>query len=163
MRDIPLEPLTKRAFSQFGEVVELENAVAVEINQGFAARFNRLASIDVGAEQGEVNVSLFIARPRPVPVEVTLMERHPLGSQLFFPLQDRSWIVVTCRDPSDASGYRAFQASGRQGVNYARNIWHSPLLAHGSEARFLCVDRFGPGSNLEEHALEPSRRRRVAI
>ena len=40
-------------------------------------------------------------------------------------------------------------ASGRQGVNYARNAWHHPLLVL-EESRFLVVDRKGPGKNLEE-------------
>jgi ureidoglycolate lyase len=81
------------------------------------------------------------------------MERHPLGSQIFYPLQDQPWLVVVCGDPEDASSFRAFQATGRQGVNYARNVWHHPLLVNANESRFFVVDRKGPGNNLEEHWL----------
>ncbi len=56
------------------------------------------------------------------------MERHPLGSQAFVPLQDRPWLVVVCAAPDDLASYRAFTATGLQGVNYARNVWHHPLL-----------------------------------
>ena len=82
------------------------------------------------------------------------MERHPLGSQLFMPLISRPWLVVVCTDPSVASSYRAFVASGAQGVNYARNCWHHPLLVVGETSPFIVVDRKGGGNNLEEEWLE---------
>jgi ureidoglycolate lyase len=88
---------------------------------------------------------------------ITIMERHPDGSQLFCPLQDRAWLVVVCRDPHDPSTYRAFVASGRQGVNYARGVWHHPLLVLDRDSRFLVVDRAGPGANLEEAHLAPAQ------
>lgn len=148
------EPLTKQAFAPFGDVIETEGAAHYGINQGFAERFNDLANVDVTSEGGSTNVSLFEANPRPSPIAITLMERHPLGSQIFFPLQDRPWLVVVCADPHDASTYRAFTASGRQGVNYARNVWHHPLLVRDAASRFLIVDRKGPGNNLEEVWLD---------
>jgi ureidoglycolate lyase len=157
MHQIIPQPLTRTAFAAFGDVVETGGADAVEINQGFARRYNALAGIDVASGGASVNVSLFEARPRPQPIEIRLMERHPLGTQLFMPLQDRPWLVLVCADPRDLSGYRAFTASGRQGVNYARNVWHHPLLVFGENERFLVVDRLTPG-NLEEVWLdEPCR------
>jgi ureidoglycolate lyase len=163
MKQIPVETLTKEAFAPFGEVVEREGAALVPINQGYADRCNGLASVDVAARGGAVNVSIFVARPRPAPIAIDLMERHPDGSQMFYPLQDRPWLVVVCGDPDDAASYRAFRASGRQGVNYARNVWHHPLLVLDPESRFLIVDRSGPGANLEERFLAPERRLAVSV
>jgi ureidoglycolate lyase len=157
MHTIPIAPLTKSAFAPFGDVVELEGAKVIPINQGFATRVNGLAAIDVAIAGGSVNVSLFAAKARPKPIAIELMERHPLGSQLFYPLQDTRWLIVVCGDPHDPATYRAFAASGRQGVNYARNAWHHPLLVHADDERFIVVDRSGPGNNLEEVWLEPSR------
>jgi ureidoglycolate lyase len=153
MHQVIPSPLTKAAFAPFGDVVESDGAEPVEINQGFATRFNRLAGIDVTAGGAPVNISLFDARPRPQPIEIKVMERHPLGSQLFFPLQDKPWLVLVCADPRDLESYHAFIASGRQGVNYARNVWHHPLLVLGEAERFLIVDRPG-GGNLEEVWLD---------
>lgn len=141
-------PLTRSTFSPFGDVIEMEGAAHYSINQGFAERFNDLAHIDVS--DGAVNISLFMAQPRPQPVAIEIMERHPLGTQLFFPLQDRPWLTVVCQDPQDRNSYHAFAATGRQGVNYAPNIWHHPLLVLDAGSRFLIVDRKGPGKNLEE-------------
>ena len=153
MRQITPQPLTKAAFESFGDVIETSGAAPVEINQGFARRFNHLAGVDISADGAVGNISLFEASPRPQPVEIKLMERHPLGSQLFMPLQDRPWLVLVCHDPHVPDSYRAFTASGRQGVNYARNVWHHPLLVLGDDERFLVIDRLS-ADNLEEVWLD---------
>ena len=154
MRLMSPQPLTPEAFRPFGDVIEMAGVAPITINQGFAERFNDLAHVDVTAEGGATNVSLFLCTPRPLPIAIKLMERHPLGSQIFFPLQDRPWLVLVAADVHDMASYRAFTASGRQGVNYARNVWHHPLLVLDAESRFIIVDRKGPGNNLEEVWLE---------
>jgi ureidoglycolate lyase len=144
------QPLTRAAFTPFGEVVEIEGAQHFPINQGYAERYNDLARVDASA----TNVSIVIAKPRPSPIRLDLMERHPLGSQIFYPLQDRPWLVVVCGNPSDPASFRAFAATGRQGVNYTRNVWHHPLLVVDTDSRFMVVDRKGKGGNLEEKILD---------
>lgn len=148
-----IHPLTKAGFAPFGEVIEMDGAQHFPINQGFAERFNDLARVDVEA----VNISIVVAKPRAKPIAITLMERHPLGSQIFYPLQDRPWLVLVCGDPKDRASFRAFSATGRQGINYARNTWHHPLLVLEAESRFLVVDRKGPGANLEEMSIDEIR------
>ena len=161
MLALAVAPLTKAGFAPFGEVVETADVKPKLINEGFAERFDDLANIDVATEGGEVNISLFIGSARPVPLVIKLMERHPLGSQLFMPLSGAPWLVVVCTDPDVLSSYRAFAASGRQGVSYARNCWHHPLLVAGDASPFLVIDRKGPGSNLEERWLEEANWLRV--
>lgn len=158
MHRISIAPLTKAAFAPFGEVVEMDGADVISINQGFATRVDNLAQVDVATGGASVNVSLFVGKARPLPIDVKLMERHPLGTQLFFPLQDKSWLVLVCSDPLVPTTFRAFEASGRQGVSYARNTWHHPLLVLTDEERFLVIDRKGPGNNLEEVWLDDQHR-----
>lgn len=150
-----IEPLTQAGFARFGEVIEMDGAHHHLINQGYAERFHDLARIDTGAEGGETIVSLARARPRPLPIEIAFVERHPLGSQIFYPLHDRDWLIVVAEPelPPSAQTLRAFRASSRQGINYARNVWHYPLLALEAESDFLIIDRKGPGNNLEEAQL----------
>jgi ureidoglycolate lyase len=159
---LAVAPLTKAGFAPFGEVVETADVKPKLINEGFARRYDDLAKVDVAAAGGEVNISLFIGAARPVPVLIKMMERHPLGSQLFVPLHEVPWLVVVCADPAIPSSYRAFAASGRQGVNYARNCWHHPLLVTGEASPFVVVDRKGEGSNLEEKWLEEANWLRIA-
>ncbi len=143
-----VEPLTKATFAPFGEVIEMAGT-PLSINQGFADRFDDLCKV----EGDGIKVSLFEARPRPLPIKIDLMERHPLGSQAFYPLQDEAWLVLVCADPNDETTFRCFRASGTQGVNYARNTWHFPLLVF-ARSRFIVVDRKGSGVNLEEVMLK---------
>jgi ureidoglycolate lyase len=144
------EPLTADAFRPFGDVIETAGAAPRTINQGYAQRFNDLCKIDVAQAGGEVNVSLFTANARPTPVAIQLMERHPLGSQAFVPMQNRDWLVLVCDDPLQVSSYRLFAATGQQGVNYGRGVWHHPLLVFDDASHFLIIDRKGPGDNLDE-------------
>ena len=150
MRILRPVPLTRKDFKPFGDVIEMEGSAHYTINQGFTERFNDLCLVDVAAEGGTTNVSLFLGQPRPAPIAIKLMERHPLGSQAFLPLQDRPWLVLVAEDVHDHSSYRAFTATGQQGVNYARNVWHHPLLVMDADSRFLIIDRKGPGNNLDE-------------
>ena len=42
-------------------------------------------------------------------------------------------------------------------MNYARGVWHHPLLVLGDHERFIVIDRAGPGTNLEEVRLDAER------
>lgn len=152
---LTIEPLTAAAFKPFGEVIDTSGD-HITINAGFARRFNDLCGVET-AEGGQTNVSIFVARARALPLEVGMMERHPLGSQAFMPLQNSPWLVIVCTDPDDPTSYRAFAATGTEGVNYARNTWHFPLVTFADGDRFLVVDRKGPGNNLEERFLSEAR------
>ncbi len=157
---IPVMPLTREAFASFGDVIDVSGGLPITINEGFAERVNGLAKVDIKGNTGIVNVSLFTARARLQPVAIRMMERHPHASQLFYPLQDNPWLVVVCDDPHRTDSYRAFRASGRQGVNYACNVWHHPLLVLADGERFMVVDRGDhspvPLNNLEEVWLDKS-------
>lgn len=125
------------------------------INQGTTERFHDLADLQLNHVGGKPIVSIFESQPRPNPIRLEVMERHPLGSQAFYPLQDREWLVVVAHgpDPLSFENLRAFRASGQQGVNYAPNVWHHPLLVLDPDSRFLVIDRKGPGDNLQEQAF----------
>jgi ureidoglycolate lyase len=79
---LPVEPLTAAAFREFGDVIEAGgDAQQFTINEGFAVRHHDLARVDVSAGGGRVGLSIFRARPRTLPMQLSVMERHPLGSQ----------------------------------------------------------------------------------
>ncbi|MGT2444058.1 ureidoglycolate lyase [Ensifer adhaerens] len=148
---LKIEPLTREAFAPFGTIIEADPATMRHINGGNTERFHGLARADVVGDGANVIINIFRGQPRSFPYSVTMMERHPLGSQSFSPLDDRPWLVVVADDEDGRPGTpRVFQANGRQGVNYGRNVWHHPLMSVGAVSDFLIVDREGPGNNLEE-------------
>ncbi len=80
-----------------------------------------------------------------------MMERHPLGSQAFLPLGDVKYLVVVApAGEFDPAGLRAFYAEGWQGVNYARGVWHHPLIALERVSDFVVMDRGGEQPNCDE-------------
>lgn len=148
---LTIEPLTQAAFAPFGTVIETDPASLRLINGGSTERFHALAYVDVTGEGGRVIINIFRGQPRSFPYSLTMMERHPLGSQSFSPIGGGSWLAVVAPDDNGKPGFpRVFLATGSQGVNYGRNVWHHPLMAVGAVSDFLVVDREGPGNNLVE-------------
>ena len=150
---LTIEPLSAQAFRPFGDVIEAsETARHFPINEGYAERYHDLATIDVGREGGHALVNIFRAKPRTLPFKLSVMERHPLGSQAFVPLSPLPYLVVVApavATGSDGDGtpdvhaIRCFVAGAGQGVNYARGTWHHPLIALHANCDFLVLDRGG--------------------
>ncbi|BDT68049.1 ureidoglycolate lyase [Comamonadaceae bacterium OS-1] len=158
MTTLVIEPLTAEAFRPFGDVIEAsDNARHFSINDGFAERYHDLACIDVESGDGRAILSIFKALPRSLPMQLVLLERHPLGSQVFMPLSGMPYLVVVVEagPVPDLAQIRCFRAEPGQGVNYARGTWHHPLIALQAPSDFLVVDRGGqPGdANCDEHPL----------
>ncbi len=145
------EPLTAAAFAAYGDVVEARGDSAL-INSGTARRFGDLAGIDVAADDGRPCVSIYRATPCTLPLHIRMLERHPLGSQLFIPLSGERFLVVVAPAAAvpDRAAVRAFVTDGHQGVNYRRGTWHHPLIALAGAGTFLVIDRAGPGPNCDE-------------
>jgi ureidoglycolate lyase len=164
MRELTPEPLTAAVFAPFGRVIEASDAaVKLDINQGHAVRYERLADVDVEEGGGTGAISLFRAQPLAEPV-LKVFERHPLGSQSFVPLGGRPYLVaVAPAGAFDPAAVRVFRAEGHQGVHYAKGTWHHFLLVLDADSDFLVVDRAGPGDNCDEIALAPGDRIRVKL
>lgn len=160
MREIEARPLTRAAFAPFGDVIATEGAHHFPINDGTTERYHDLARVQARGDDARVLVSIFRGQPFAPPVDLGPLERHPLGSQAFVPLNGRPYLVVVA-PPGEAlevAALEAFLARGDQGVNYHAGVWHHPLIALEAVSDFLVVDRGGPGDNCETRALpEPVR------
>lgn len=148
---LQVQPLTAQAFADFGEVIDSAGHVPVPINNGMTERYHALARVDTGGADGHALINLFHALPYELPLLLKEMERHPLGSQAFVPLQPQPFIVVVAPvgECVQMGELRAFITDGRQGVNYRRGVWHHSLIALQAPTRFLVVDRGGPGNNCD--------------
>ncbi|MDF2366111.1 ureidoglycolate lyase [Sneathiella sp.] len=148
---LKIEPLTRKAFASFGDVIETDGAENFIINNGSTIRFHDLAKIETD-EDGRVLVNIFRATPLDYPLNIRLVERHPKGSQAFVPLNNRPYLVLVApKGEVVLSGeLRVFRAEGHQGVNYHAGTWHHPVLALEDVSDFLVIDRAGPGANCDE-------------
>jgi ureidoglycolate lyase len=148
-------PLTKQAFAPFGDVIEADPATLKMINNGTTERYHALATPEVAGEGSRVVISLCRAQPRAFPYSITMMERHPFGSQSFSPLSDKPFLVAVSEDIDGKPGKpTVFLAKAGQGINYGLNVWHHPLMAVDGITDFLVADREGPGKNLVEFDLD---------
>jgi ureidoglycolate lyase len=149
---VEVRPLTRSDFAAYGDVIETAGAVHYPINEGAAERYHDLARVDAGDSSGRVLINIFIGQPRPRPIAIKMVERHPLGTQCFMPLQQQDYLVVVADGEAapEAGNLKAFLARGTQGVSYHRNVWHHPLLALNADSRFLVIDRGGEGKTFEE-------------
>lgn len=151
-------PLTKASFAAFGTVIEpyedTEKTAlnCYDINNGYATRHHAIAKAEI--DGGEVGMSIFVAKPRSLPIELSVMEYHPLGTQAFFSMQGEDYIVVVAaagNPPQSAEDLSVFYAKSDQGIQYNKGVWHHPLLALNQTSAFLVVDRInGEGNNCTE-------------
>ncbi len=154
-RVLVAKPLTREAFAPFGDVIDFDGPVRYPINAGMTQRIHDLARVEVTGPNARVLISLFRGQPYAFPLRLSLVERHPLGSQAFMPLSPRPFLVAVCADEDGRPGRpEVFVTSPGQGVNYHRNVWHAVLTPIGEAQDFLVVDRGGDGVNLEEHVFE---------
>lgn len=145
------KPLTAQAFAPYGEVIEVSEQVEnFPINNGNTQRYHDLANLQTDP-QGKLIVSIFRGLAHTLPLTVTTMERHPLGSQAFIPTNGNPWLVIVAPagNPPTAQELKLFYCSGTQGINYATGVWHHPLLALNGTSDFIVIDRSGPGNNCD--------------
>lgn len=155
MRIISVEGMTQAAFAPFGDVLDCTGAPDRIINQGLCHRYHDRARLDFGPN-GRAGVSLFNARPCPLPHVLEMVERHPEGSQCFIPMSQNPFLVIVALDEEGAPGTpRAFLTRPGQAVNYHRNTWHGVLTPLHPPGLFAVIDRIGSTANLEEHRFDP--------
>jgi len=149
------QPLSAAAFAPFGDVIESTGHTPILINDGMTRRYHALGQIELAGEGAHGLLNLFESTPYTFPMPLTSMERHPLGSQAFVPLQAQPFIVVVAvKGDVPTSGFmahdlQAFITDGTQGVNYHTGVWHHSLIALSAPARFLVADRGGEGNNCD--------------
>ncbi len=57
---IPIQ-ITKENFSKFGDVISTNDINPIEINNGYAKRYDGIANLDTSNENGETTISIFSA------------------------------------------------------------------------------------------------------
>ena len=152
-RQVAIHPLSRAAFTSFGEVLDAKGGPDMMINQGLCARHHDRAKLDF--DGGRAGISVFHAEPRELPYRLEMMERHPQGSQAFIPMHSNPFLVIVAEDADGRPGEpRAFETAPGQGINLHRNIWHGVLTPLQHPGIFAVIDRIGEGNNLEEYWFE---------
>ena len=157
MKNSMIKPklITKENFKKFGDMISTEDIKPLEINNGFAKRYDGIANLDTKKNNGESTICIFSALKRSFPMKIDMMEKHPLGSQAFIPMKETVFLsfVAPEGEKPDLTRVEAFIIPKGIGVNYNPGIWHFPLIST-EDMNFLVVDRKGEGDNLVIHDLK---------
>ena len=141
--------INKENFSVFGDLITSNDIDPIDINAGYAKRYDNLANINTEKDGGKTIVSIFSALKRSFPMTIDMMEKHPLGSQAFIPMKETTFLcfVAPPGDKPDITKIQTFVIPPKMGINYKPGIWHFPLIST-EDTNFLVVDRKGSGENL---------------
>ena len=147
--------INRKNFSLYGDLISSNDIDYIDINAGYAKRFDNLANIDTLNDGGKTIVSIFSASKRTFPMTIDMMEKHPLGSQAFIPMKETTFLsfVAPPGEIPEISKIQSFIVPPKTGINYKPGIWHFPLIST-EDTNFLVIDRKGNGNNLIIHKFE---------
>ena len=150
----PIET-TRENFAAYGDLISSDAIKPMDINAGYAKRFDDLAKINTSKDKGETIVSIFSALKRSFPMKIDMMEKHPLSSQAFVPMKETIFLsfVAPPGDAPEINKIKSFIIPPKMGINYKPGIWHFPLIST-ENTNFLVIDRKGDGDNLVVHKFD---------
>ncbi len=144
--------INSKNFKKFGDLICTRKRRPIKINNGYANRYDNLCKINTSAKNGSTTVSIFSAKKRRFPMNIKMMEKHPLGSQAFIPMKECTFLVFVAPrgEKPNVKKIESFIVPKQTGINYKPGIWHFPLISK-RKMNFLVVDRKGKGNNLVIH------------
>ena len=147
--------VSKKNFNKFGQIIDTSKKKYFKINNGYAKRYDNLGKINTSSKNGKTIVSIFSAKKRRFPMKIDMMEKHPLGSQAFIPMNETSFLVFVAPkgNKPDLKKIESFRIPKQTGINLNPGIWHFPLIST-KDMNFLVVDRKGKGNNLIIHKFK---------
>ena len=150
--------INRKNFNPYGDLISSDDIDYIDINSGYAKRFDNLANIDTLNGGGKTIVSIFSASKRTFPMKIDMMEKHPLGSQAFIPMKETTFLsfVAPPGKSPEISKIQSFIVPPKTGINYKPGIWHFPLIST-EDTNFLVIDRKGNGNNLIIHKFEKEK------
>ena len=150
--------VTRSNFATFGDLISTNDINPIDINAGYAKRFDNLADLNTSKDGGKSIISIFSALKRVFPMTIDMMEKHPLGSQAFIPMKETTFLCLVAlpRELPEINKIQSFIIPPKMGINYKPEVWHFPLIST-EDTNFLVIDRKGSGENLITHKFEKEK------
>ena len=150
--------ITRSNFATYGDLISSDNIDPININAGYAKRYDNLVNIDTLKDEGKTIVSIFSAIKRTFPMTIDMMEKHPLSSQAFIPMKETTFLsfVAPAGESPEINKIQSFIIPPKTGINYKPGIWHFPLIST-EDTNFLVIDRKGAGENLIIHKFDKEK------
>ena len=150
--------ISRSNFTVFGDLISTNDINPMDINAGYAKRFDNLADLNTSKNGGKTIVSIFSALKRAFPMKIDMMEKHPLSSQAFIPMKETTFLAFVAPQGEfpEINKIQSFIIPPKTGINYKPGIWHFPLIST-ENTNFLVIDRKGSGENLVIHKFEKDK------
>ena len=150
--------INRSSFAEFGDLISTNDINPLNINAGYAKRFDNLADLNTSKDGGKSIVSIFSALKRTFPMAIDMMEKHPLSSQAFIPMKETTFLcfVAPSGEFPEINKIQSFIIPPKMGINYKPGIWHFPLISK-KNMNFLVIDRKGKGKNLVIHNFKKEK------
>jgi len=150
--------ISRSNFNTYGDLISTNDINPIDINEGYAKRFDNLTDLNTTKGDGKTIVSIFSALKRTFPMQIDMMEKHPLGSQAFIPMKETTFLtfVAPAGEFPEINKIQSFIIPPKTGINYKPGIWHFPLIST-EDTDFLVIDRKGDGKNLIIHKFEKEK------
>ena len=150
--------INRSNFATYGDLISANDINPIDINAGYAKRFDNLANINTLKDGGKTVVSIFSALRRNFPMTIDMMEKHPLGSQAFIPMKETTFLcfVAPPGESPEIDKIQSFIIPPKTGINYKPGVWHFPLIST-EDTDFLVIDRKGNSENLVIHKFDKEK------
>ena len=150
--------INRSNFSVYGDLISTSDINPIDINAGYAKRFDNLANLNTSKDNGKAIVSIFSALKRTFPMKIDMMEKHPLCSQAFIPMKETSFLCFVAPPGKfpEINKIQSFIIPPKTGINYRPGIWHFPLIST-EDTDFLVIDRKGNSENLVIHKFDKEK------
>ena len=148
--NLQIKKISKDNFSKYGQLISTQDFESQNINEETTKSFYDLVNIEIYGADKKCRVNIFKSIKRNFPLEINMLENHPLSSQAFIPLQKTNFIVVVApiSNKPDINLIETFLISPEEGINFKPKVWHYPLIAT-ENSNFLTIDKKDSANNLE--------------
>ncbi|KAI9024726.1 ureidoglycolate hydrolase [Hyaloraphidium curvatum] len=152
------EPLNADSFAPFGSVVDAAALKGWPVNQGRARRANIPSPFEAPDGAIAPRLAIYEVQGTPSPIEIPVLERHPLSPQMFVPHGTGRYLVVVAptddEDKPDVAHARAFVGKDGLAVVYSKGTWHAPMFALDQRLDFMmAMSEAGDQRDTEEVSL----------
>ena len=147
---LDIQKITKENFSKYGDLITIRNKTSENINNNTTQSFFDLANIEILGDNTNSRLNIFSAKKRIFPLDIDMLEMHPLSSQVFLPMSKADFIVLVTpvNIKPDLNKIECFKVSNGDGINFKTSIWHFPLISI-QDAKFITIDKKDAQKNIE--------------
>ena len=145
-----IQTITKNNFSLYGDLITIRNKKSEDINNNTTQSFFDLANIEILGDNKNSRLNIFCAKKRIFPLNIDMLEMHPLSSQVFLPMSKCDFLVLVtpANIKPDLNKIEFFKVSNGDGINFKTNVRHFPLISI-QDAKYITIDKKDAEKNIK--------------